>query len=110
MRFVMALTMIGALGFGSYQYATARGFDVASIGRGPDPTPQVAIGIRCGNLAGAEARDCEFQLRARIDAGRIDPESVVRLHCTRIENVWTKHTPPEPPPVCTERFGGWLTS
>jgi hypothetical protein len=109
MRFVTLTLTLSALAFGTYQLALAQGFEPTSSLVGPATPERLAIEIRCGALAGVDARDCAARLTARIAAGGIDAESVVRLHCTRIENVWIRRSAPEPPAVCTQRFGGWLT-
>ena len=68
-----------------------------------------ALEVRCGEFEASRRRSCETELVKRFAAGRANPEAVLRLHCTRVQNVW-EHRISEPPPLCAARFGGWLSS
>jgi hypothetical protein len=70
---------------------------------------EAALEVRCGELEPWERRSCENELVERFAAGRANPTSVLRLHCTLVPNVWEQSIS-QPPPLCAARFGGWLSS
>jgi hypothetical protein len=69
----------------------------------------VAVEIRCGDLDSWKRRACEDELTARFAAGNATPEAVLRMHCTRTNNVWDQSLP-QPPALCAARYGGWISS
>ena len=70
---------------------------------------EAALIARCGDLASVERRLCEQNLSERFAAGNASPEAVLRMHCTRVDSVWSQTASPQPPPLCAARFGGWLS-
>ena len=72
-----------------------------------DPEVRAALHVRCGNLDRPDHRSCERTLSDRIAAGSIDPGAIVRMHCTRWQGPWGQVTE-QPPPICYERYGGWI--
>jgi hypothetical protein len=112
MRVLIVLTLSFAIGYGiaHFDEGEAPLDPTALLGSEPDPDEGNAIEIRCGELAGWQRSECESSLVARFNAGATDPESVLRLHCTRVDSDWDTRPRPAPPAVCTQRFGGWLTS
>ena len=117
MRFVTTITVL-ALGAGisfgpSIPFDELRSIesvdDALEWVRGRPDDSTVALEARCGSLPDESRRHhCEEALAARFASGRMTPQSVIRLHCTRVESVWDAPLP-EPPHLCAERFGGWVT-
>jgi len=83
--------------------------DAFALLQGPPDDTSVALQARCGGMQEAMRRSCEESLSARFASGETNPESLIRLHCTRVESVWDAPLP-DPPALCIERFGGWVTS
>jgi len=81
----------------------------ALIAPAPNPDRHRALELRCGGLDGWQRSECEMGLVARFESGESDPESVLRLHCTRVRSLWEHAPAPAPPAVCKQRYGGWLT-
>ena len=42
-------------------------------------------------------------------AGEFDPDPILRVHCTRFDNLWSENVE-IPPNLCIQRYGGWLHS
>lgn len=82
--------------------------DALEFVQGPPDASRVALEARCGSMQEARRETCEEALAARFASGQMSPESVIRLHCTRVESVWDAPLP-DPPNLCAERFGGWVT-
>lgn len=82
--------------------------DALALIQGPPDAASVALEARCGGMQERMRQTCETTLTARFASGEANPESMIRIHCTRVESVWDAPLP-EPPAVCMERFGGWLS-
>ncbi|MFP6628427.1 MAG: hypothetical protein VCC67_05260 [Myxococcota bacterium] len=82
--------------------------DALALIQGPPDAASVALEARCGGLQERMRQTCEATLTARFASGEASPESLIRIHCTRVESVWDAPLP-EPPAVCIQRFGGWLS-
>jgi hypothetical protein len=82
--------------------------DAVALVQGAPNDADVALEARCGAMQESKRRTCEEALTARFAAGGASPESLIRLHCTRVESVWDARLP-EPPALCAERYGGWVT-
>jgi hypothetical protein len=72
-----------------------------------DPEVRAALRVRCGSLDEPSLRSCERSLSNRIAGGSIDPAAILRMHCTRWQGPWGQVTE-QPPPICDERYGGWI--
>jgi len=116
MRIVLAIAVV-ALGTGIY-FAPSVPFEeirsiespedaLALIQGSPDDTA-VALEARCGGMQVLMREACEESLSARFASGQASPETLIRIHCTRVESVWDAPLP-QPPALCVERFGGWLS-
>jgi hypothetical protein len=82
--------------------------DAFQLLQGPPDDATVALEARCGGMQDPRRQTCEESLTARFSSGQTSPASLIRVHCTRVESVWDVPLP-EPPVLCVERFGGWLT-
>ena len=82
--------------------------DAAALVQGPPDDAEVALEARCGAMQESMRRACEEALTARFASGGASPESFIRIHCTRVESVWESRRT-EPPALCAERYGGWVT-
>ena len=72
------------------------------------PEEQAAVELQCRGMSNALRTSCEQEVAASVASGEIDPEPILRVHCTRFDNLWAE-TPVEiPPSLCIERYGGWL--
>lgn len=114
MRIVIAITAVAAVGaLAHFGWNTRAGTLGALTERLPFQhevsEAEVALIARCGDLDSWQRRICEEELVDRFAAGNATPEAVLRMHCTRVDSVWSQTTP-EPPPLCAARFGGWLSS
>jgi len=77
----------------------------------PDPEVEAALDVRCGDLGIAtEREECESALQERFIGGEVDPVAILRQHCTRWPGGWpgARHEA-EPPTLCVDRFGGWIS-
>lgn len=119
MRIVIAITVLVAAGLSVAPHVpfdeirSAESIDdlraLVEGERGESEDTRVALEARCGQLQSAWQRStCEDSLAARFSSGDSTPQSVLRLHCTRVGSVWDAPLP-EPPALCTDRFGGWLS-
>jgi hypothetical protein len=104
---LVALGLVAHLPLEQIRSAAASG-EWSALVREPDDAA-VALAVRCGELDAGKRRICEEALAARFSSGEATPDAVLRLHCTRVGNVWEASLP-EPPALCAERFGGWLSS
>ena len=50
---------------------------------------------------------CEVETSESLVAGEFDPEPILRVHCTRFDNLWAENIE-IPPDLCIQRYGGWL--
>jgi len=73
-----------------------------------DPTVRAALEARCGDVEVSMRSTCEQGLLEDFAGGAYEPDSVLRLHCTRWTGTWGSVTEP-PLPICEERYGGWIT-
>lgn len=116
MRFVPTITIFAigaAISFGpSIPFSEIGSIesidDAVALFQDPPDEAIVALEARCGGMQDWMRRTCEDSLSARFASGKASPESVIRLHCTRVESVWDAPLP-DPPALCAERFGGWVT-
>ena len=83
--------------------------DLKALVEAPPDDAHVALEVRCGELEYWSREACRESLVARFSSGNATPQSVLRLHCMRVASVWDSQLP-EPPTLCAERFGGWLSS
>ncbi len=115
MRFGTTITVFAlgaAISFGpSIPFAEIRSIesldDAVELVQGPPDDTALALEARCGGMQEWMRRTCEEALSDRFASGRASPESLIRLHCTRVESVWDAPLP-EPPALCAERYGGWV--
>jgi hypothetical protein len=70
---------------------------------------QAALEIRCDTELDATASECQRKLEARFASGTINPEAILRTHCMKWRGPFVG-TREEPPQLCVDRFGGWLSS
>jgi hypothetical protein len=109
MRMVMSLTAICAAGWFIGQEARGAGrLDWVPFLWGSTIAERSVLELRCGPLDDRARGECEAGLLARFDSGRADADSILRFHCTRVENVWLRQPSPPPPAPCSEQFGGWI--
>lgn len=66
-----------------------------------------AIELRCAGEVGALRDDCAEDLQRDFDLGVREPETIVRLHCTRFPSDW-ELTSRNPLSICKEIYGGWI--
>ena len=82
--------------------------DALALFQGPPDDTTVALEARCGGMQEAMRRTCKEALSVRFASEQTSPASLILLHCTRVESVWDAPLP-EPPALCVQRFGGWVT-
>ena len=114
MRIVIVITVLAVAGaLARYGWEAHDDSFVALSKRLPFQTEvsetEVALIARCGDLDSWQRHICEEELSDRFAAGNATPEAVLRMHCTRVDSVWSQ-TEPDPPALCAARFGGWLSS
>jgi hypothetical protein len=101
------IALVGGLALLLTQAPELRARAEAWLGVESDPRVQAAIELRCPADSSFLRADCARELEQDFAAGRREPESIVRPHCTRFENDWALHAEP-PLPICTELYGGWI--
>ena len=73
-----------------------------------DPHVVAAIELRCASQEAGVFRDnCETDLRRDLDRGVLEPETIVRLHCTQFSSDWALSVR-APDSICKELYGGWV--
>ena len=103
MRWILGFAGTLAIAF----HAMSAGWLGLSLPGRLDPDVRAALGVRCGSFDEATSHQCEQSLSDRIAAGSIDPGAILRMHCTRWQGPWSRVTE-VPPPICAERYGGWI--
>jgi len=66
-----------------------------------------AIEVKCSELAADAYAECALRYEDDFDTGRLDPEHVLRMHCTQWESPWIESSG-EAPEVCVAHYGGWI--
>jgi len=75
--------------------------------RALDHEEQAAIELQCRGMGTMLRDSCEQETTESLVAGDFDPEPILRVHCTRFDNLWAENIE-IPPDLCIERYGGWL--
>jgi hypothetical protein len=74
-----------------------------------DPREAAAIEVRCAEEHEAFRDDCALELKRDFELGVRQPDTILRMHCTRYASDWAAR-PPAAREVCREIFGGWIES
>ena len=75
-----------------------------------EPEERAAVELQCRSLQDPLRTSCEQETTESLVAGEFDPEPILRVHCTRFDNLWAAGAIEVPPELCIERYGGWLSS
>jgi hypothetical protein len=102
------LAFLGALALIATQGPTIRSRLEAWLGGEGDPHAEAAIELRCDSDSTVLRTDCARELRRDFESGVLEPETIVKRHCTRFPNDWASAAPPRPLPICAELYGGWI--
>ena len=74
-----------------------------------DSDEQKAVQLQCRGMDGVLRTSCEQETAESLVAGEVDPDPILRVHCTRFDNLWSENIE-IPPNLCIARYGGWLHS
>ena len=72
-----------------------------------DHDEQAAVELQCRGMKQTMRDSCEQETSTSLVAGEFDPEPILRVHCTRFDNLWAENIE-IPPDLCIQRYGGWL--
>jgi hypothetical protein len=67
------------------------------------------LALECDQGEQKQRDECVDRYERSFSSGETDPLAVLRMHCTRWQNTWEKASS-EPPSLCVEHFGGWVSS
>jgi hypothetical protein len=102
------LAFLGALVLIASQGATLRSRIETWLEGKSDSHAEAAIALRCDSDSTAVRSHCADELRRDFESGVLEPESIVKRHCTRFPNDWASAAPASPLPICAELYGGWI--
>jgi hypothetical protein len=74
-----------------------------------DPHVAAAIEVRCASEEGAFREECALDLQRDFELGVREPESILRLHCTRVPSDWAQRARTADS-ICERIYGGWIES
>ena len=94
------------LGIGLSQGWFVRAYDHATMAALSEDA-RLAIDLRCGHQEGRAGRECRTMLKKLFLAGSLDPDKTLRAWCESVRNAGWAGSPPPPPRVCVQRYGGW---
>lgn len=101
------LILIAALGLTTWSSPVFRDWSATLFEKSSDPHSVAAIELRCASELDSLREDCARDLRHDFDLGLREPETIVRLHCTKFSSDWAI-TPRTPLSICNEIYGGWI--
>ena len=73
-----------------------------------DQDEQIAIELQCRGLDDKLRTSCKAEMTESVIAGELDLDPILRVHCTRFDNLWADELVEIPPSLCIDRYGGWL--
>lgn len=106
MRIVLFTAIVGCLAATNPE---VRGFAKDLLVDPVDPREAAAIEVRCAEEHEAFRDDCALELKRDFELGVRQPDTILRMHCTRFSSEWAAR-PPAARAVCEEIFGGWIES
>jgi hypothetical protein len=68
---------------------------------------RVAIELGCQRRQGLDERRCRSMLERLYLAGALEPDRTLRSYCDSVKAAYWGHPHASPPPLCTQRYGGW---
>lgn len=68
---------------------------------------RLAIDVGCRGHKGQAAQECRSVLKRLYRAGSLDPDRTLRSYCESMKDARWAGSPPAPPKVCVDRYGGW---
>ena len=100
--------LFGAVCLAAALHVGSRGFERLEVWFAA-PEVAAALDVRCGDFVSRERHACELVLHDQFAEGELDPVAVLRQHCTRRGSVWPGSHRADPPAMCVDRFGGWIS-
>jgi hypothetical protein len=101
------LILIAALGLITWSSPAFRAWSATLFEEKHDPHAVAAIELRCASELDSLRGNCARDLQSDFDLGLREPETIVRLHCTKFSSDWA-NTPRTPLSICNEIYGGWI--
>lgn len=106
MRYVILTAIVG---FVAATHPDVRDWAKSLVVDPVDPRAAAAIEVRCAEEHEAFRDDCALELQRDFELGVREPDTILRMHCTRYASDWATQ-PPAARQVCEEIFGGWIES